>query len=201
MLLSRLLQEDFLKWKTTLFYRFILALVDDNMDVQQSAKFCFVTLLKSKNPIMFFTHFMETVFYLNNSHSHAVYNQFPQSERERMLFSLSGVDNRRYEYIYSFIYGYFRKRMEIYKLFLANMSDEQKFQIAAKLCQEILAPIVDGNLPYDSCSEVLYDSLVLLASKEIKLTAKSTNVAQSTEEEEQEEAINAAKDKLLSKVP
>jgi condensin-2 complex subunit D3 len=36
MLLSRLLQEDFLKWKTTLFYRFILALVDDNIDVQQS---------------------------------------------------------------------------------------------------------------------------------------------------------------------
>jgi hypothetical protein len=80
------------------------------------------------------------------------------------------------------------------------MSDEQKFQIAAKLCQEILAPIVDGQLPYDACSEVLYDSLVLLASKDIKLTAKSSNVAQSTEEEEQEEAINAAKDKLLSKV-
>jgi condensin-2 complex subunit D3 len=35
MMLTRLLQEDFVKWKGSLFYRFLVAVVDDSLDVQQ----------------------------------------------------------------------------------------------------------------------------------------------------------------------
>jgi condensin-2 complex subunit D3 len=35
MLLTRLLQEDFVKWRGTLFYRFLVSLVDESPDIQQ----------------------------------------------------------------------------------------------------------------------------------------------------------------------
>lgn len=35
-LLTHLLQEDYVKWKGTLFFRFVIALVDDSKMIQQS---------------------------------------------------------------------------------------------------------------------------------------------------------------------
>jgi hypothetical protein len=48
------------------------------------------------NGNIFYTHFIETIFYLNDYRSHGTYNQFPQSERERSLFSLKGNENKEY---------------------------------------------------------------------------------------------------------
>lgn len=95
---------------------------------------------------------METVFYLNSYREHPVYNQFPQSEKERAIFSLAGVDHRK-------------KRMSIYRVFLSNMTEEQKFQITAKLCQEVLGGILEGVLPFESVGEILCDSLAILSCK------------------------------------
>jgi condensin-2 complex subunit D3 len=38
MLLTRLLQEDFVKWKGTLFYRFVVAIVDESEDIKEFGK-------------------------------------------------------------------------------------------------------------------------------------------------------------------
>jgi len=182
-LITRLLQEDFVKWKGSLFYRYVVALVDDSMEIQQSATFCFVTLLKTKNPIMFFTHFIETMFYINNYLQHPIYNQFGQSEKEKMLFSLAGNENKK-------------KRMTIYQIFLNNMTEEQKFQITAKLCQEILAGVTDNAILFDfSGSQLLGDALDVLGCKEIKLRSSHTRSAV-----DDEEALSSAKENLLSKI-
>ena len=59
-----------------------------------------------------------------------------------------------------------RKRHRLYKLMLENMSDDQRFQLTAKLCSEVLAPVVDGLVTFDpEAAAVLQDTLVVLASK------------------------------------
>jgi condensin-2 complex subunit D3 len=78
------------------------------------------------------------------------------------------------------------------------MSEEQKFQITAKLCQEVLAAIVDGGLPLQSSTEVLSDTLAILGSKDIKISNSNRN--NNTEEDEEQQALAVAKEKLLSKV-
>lgn len=53
------------------------------------------------------------------------YNQMSQLEREKALFSLAGPDQ-------------YNHRKKIYQFLLMHMSDEHKFQLTIKLCQEVL---------------------------------------------------------------
>lgn len=84
-----------------------------------SATFCLTSISQSKNQAMFFNHFPDTLFHLADYNQvyfldiksiadvmgspsrvhglqHPLYNQQPQSTRERELFSLKGPNNRRY---------------------------------------------------------------------------------------------------------
>jgi condensin-2 complex subunit D3 len=59
-------------------------------------------------------------------------------------------------------------RQQIYQIFLQQMSEEQRFQTTAKLCQEVLAAIVDSSLPWsEPTANLLQDTLAILASKVI----------------------------------
>lgn len=49
------------------------------------------------------------------------------------------------------------------------MAPEHKFATAARLCSEVLSGFADGIIPLDSASEVLRDTLTILASKDIKV--------------------------------
>jgi condensin-2 complex subunit D3 len=44
----------------------------------------------------------------------------------------------------------FRKRQAIYKIMLQHMTEEQKFNTTAKLCQDVLGGVVDGLISLDS---------------------------------------------------
>ena len=149
-LLARLLQEDYVKWKGSLFFRFVSSLVDE--ELKRFGEFCLVHLLLSRHPTVFYTHFIECVFHFNSYEKHkgkhcytytcvcvcvcvwhqltvalylytfAVYNRFKQGDREKRLFSLKGTKNSN-------------KRMVIYTFLLSHMADEHRFQLTAKLCQ------------------------------------------------------------------
>lgn len=43
-----------------------------------------------------------------------------------------------------------RKRQAIYKIMLQHMTEEQKFNTTAKLCQDVLGGVVDGLISLDS---------------------------------------------------
>ena len=75
-------------------------------------------LLHSRHPEMFFHHFVECVFHLNDYNSHpgkqiamfatsaamncfVAYNKFVQSEKEKKVFSLRG--NQRKSYLFLFL--------------------------------------------------------------------------------------------------
>ncbi|CAB4010599.1 condensin-2 complex subunit D3 isoform X2, partial [Paramuricea clavata] len=89
-LLTHLLQEDYVKWKGSLFFRFVTALVDEDIQIRKFADFCLVHLLLSRHPGMFHQHFIEAIFHFNAFDKHKVYNQFYQTDKEKELFSLKG---------------------------------------------------------------------------------------------------------------
>ncbi|XP_014681011.1 PREDICTED: condensin-2 complex subunit D3-like [Priapulus caudatus] len=157
-LVTSLLQEDYVKWKGTLFFRYVTTTVDADADIASFAQFCLVNLLLPRNPQMFFNHFIECIFHFNCYENHAAYNKFTQSEREKSRFSLKGTGNKS-------------MRMQVYKFLLEHMTDDQRFKLVAKLTQEVLGAIVDGTMVLDAHAvPLLQDSLAILCCKEIKLS-------------------------------
>ncbi|GCB74010.1 condensin-2 complex subunit D3 [Scyliorhinus torazame] len=191
-MLTNLLQEEFIKWKGSLFFRFVSVLVDPDESIQRFAQFCLVHLLLKRNPVMFSQHFIECILHFNGYEKHEKYNKFPQTEREKKLFSLKGNRNRE-------------KRMTIYKFLLEHFTDEQRFSITNKIAHNILACFVDGVLPLDmEANELLSDTFVVMSCKEIKLSSmrtKATDEAQVDDEMALANAVmQAAQKKLISQV-
>ncbi|XP_040981416.1 condensin-2 complex subunit D3 isoform X2 [Aquila chrysaetos chrysaetos] len=192
-LLTNLLQEEFVKWKDCLFFHFVSVLVDPNPDIARFGEFCLVHLLLKRNPIMFSQHFIECIFHFNSYEKHEKYNRFPQSVRAKNRFSLKGKDNKE-------------KRMRIYKFLLDHFTDEQRFSITTKISQSILACFVDNVLPLDlEASELLSDTFAVLSCKEIKLSTMRSKPDEDIQADEDEMAManavmEAAQKKLISQV-
>jgi condensin-2 complex subunit D3 len=56
--------------------------------------------------------------------------------------------------------------MEIVRFLLQFVTDEQKFAITAKLCQDVLGAVAEGVMAAEKeCADVLRDALIILASK------------------------------------
>ncbi|XP_056398365.1 condensin-2 complex subunit D3 isoform X2 [Hyla sarda] len=158
-MLTNLLQEEFVKWKGSLFFHFVSVLVDPDPDIAKFGEFCLVHLLLKRNPVMFSQHFIECIFHFTSYEKHEKYNKFSQSERERKLFSLKGKENKE-------------KRSKIYKFLLEHFTDEQRFNLTTKISQNVLACFVDGLLPIDmEADELLSDIFEIMSCKEIKLSA------------------------------
>ena len=64
-LLANLLMKDYVKWRGTLFHRFLLALVDPSPRVRQLAEFLMSDTLAAKAPLLAYNHFVESLFVLN----------------------------------------------------------------------------------------------------------------------------------------
>ncbi|NXI51020.1 CNDD3 protein, partial [Chloroceryle aenea] len=192
-LLTNLLQEEFVKWKDCLFFRFISVLVDPNPDIARFGEFCLVHLLLKRNPGMFSQHFIECIFHFNSYEKHEKYNRFPQSVRAKSLFSLKGKDNKE-------------KRMHIYKFLLDHFTDEQRFIITTKISHSILACFVDMVLPLDlEASDLLADTFAILSCKEIKLSTMRSKPDEDIQADEDEMAManvvmQVAQKKLISQV-
>ncbi|NWR85142.1 CNDD3 protein, partial [Furnarius figulus] len=192
-LLTNLLQEEFVKWKDCLFFRFVSVLVDPNPDLARFGEFCLVHLLLKRNPVMFSQHFIECIFHFNSYEKHGKYNKFPQSARAKNLFSLKGKDNKE-------------KRMRIYTFLLEHFTDEQRFSITTKISHNVLACFVDEVLPLDmEASELLSDTFAVLSCKEIKLSTMRSKPEEDLQPEEDEMAManavmQVAQKKLISQV-
>ncbi|XP_063273815.1 condensin-2 complex subunit D3 isoform X2 [Prinia subflava] len=192
-LLTSLLQEEFVKWKDCLFFRFVSVLVDPNPDIARFAEFCLVHLLLKRNPVMFSQHFIECIFHFNSYEKHHKYNRFPQSPQEKQLFSLKGKENKE-------------KRMRIYTFLLDHFTDEQRFSITTKISHNILACFVDEVLPLDlEGSELLSDTFAVLSCKEIKLSSMRSKPEEDIQPDEDEMAManavmQVAQKKLISQV-
>uniref|UniRef100_A0A8C8AE30 Condensin-2 complex subunit D3 n=1 Tax=Otus sunia TaxID=257818 RepID=A0A8C8AE30_9STRI len=192
-LLTNLLQEEFVKWKDCLFFRFVSVLVDPNPDIVRFGEFCLVHLLLKRNPVMFSQHFIECIFHFNSYEKHQKYNRFPQSVRAKNLFSLKGKDNKE-------------KRMRIYRFLLDHFTDEQRFTTLSSCLYWQCSCFVDQILPLDSeASELLSDTFAVLSCKEIKLSTMRSKPDEDIQPDEDEMAManavmQVAQKKLISQV-
>ena len=157
-LLASLLQQDYLKWRGTLFKRFLVSLVDCSPVIARLARCLLTETVASKCPLLPYNHFIEALFALNNFK--------PQSTVEtvdtdgRALFSIEGSDPTSRA-----------RRAKIYSLLLQHMSPEHRLATAAKLVTEVLTPVTEDILPLQEppCGEVLVDALWILSSQDMKL--------------------------------
>lgn len=175
-LLSRLLQRDYVKWRGVLFLRFLLSLVDESEKIRQLADFLFGNILKAKAPLLAYNSFVEAIFVLNDCHAHAGHNDSKGSRTERQLFSIRGNDERSRS-----------KRMHIYVSLLKQMAPEHLLATFAKLCAEILASVSDGMLNIEDVTgqSVLQDAFQILACKEIRITPARGSASATAEIEEE----------------
>ncbi|XP_063799859.1 condensin-2 complex subunit D3 [Pseudophryne corroboree] len=192
-MLTNLLQEEFVKWKGSLFFHFVSVLVDPEPEIAKLGEFCLVHLLLKRNPVMFSQHFIECIFHFTSYEKHEKYNKFSQTERERKLFSLKGSENKE-------------KRMKIYKFLLDHFTDEQRFSLTTKISQNVLACFVDEALPTDmEANELLSDIFEIMSCKEIKLSAMRSKPGEDVGGDDDEMAmanavIQVAQKKLISQV-
>ncbi|KAK9289109.1 hypothetical protein L1049_017582 [Liquidambar formosana] len=153
-LLSRLLQRDYVKWRGVLFLRFLLSLVDDSEKIRQLADFLFGNILKAKAPLLAYNSFVEAIFVLNDCPVHNGHSDSKSSRTVSQLFSIRGnEENSR------------SRRMHIYVSLLKQMAPEHLLATFAKLCAEILAAASDGMLNIEDVSgqSVLQITPMLLA--------------------------------------
>ncbi|EGD77137.1 hypothetical protein PTSG_07471 [Salpingoeca rosetta] len=188
MLLTRLLTEDYIKLKGVLFFRLLVTLVDDDMQVRNLANFCLIHLLFARDPTIFRAHFVEAVYHLNDHRQHPTYNRLPQSDADRARFNFTGVENRT-------------KREYMYRIMLQHCTDVDRLNITQDLCQGVLNAVADEELELNSeMQNVLTDALLILSSKDIKL-GKATDTSGDLEDEEDKASGKAAvKAQLISKI-
>lgn len=176
-MLTNLLQEEFVKWKGSLFFRFMMALVDPVPAISSLCEYCLLHRLLKKNPEMFSQHFIECIFHFNSYNKHKLYNKFPQTEREKVRFSLKGAQNRE-------------KRFRIYRFLLEHFTDAQRFNTTNKISQTILACFADDELPLDADgAEILSETFNVLSLKEFKLQAISAPAGGAGGEDPEEENV------------
>jgi len=114
-------------------------------------------MLLPRAPLLAFNSFVPLLFTLNGCLEHPQH-PLPLPPEEKTAFERSG-DARQGE------------RLSILRALLASMSDEQRLQITAKLCHEVLASVLDGQMELAAATAVLGDSLRLLACKEAKISS------------------------------
>lgn len=143
-------------------------------------------MLLPRAPLLAFNSFLPLLFQLNGCLAHPQHSA-PLPAEEKAAFELSGADRQH-------------SRLQILRGLLASMSDEHRLQVTAKLCHEVLAAVLDGQMPLSAAEAVLADSLRLLACRE----AKISTVAHADDGEEAaptaSSAAAAAKGKVLSLV-
>lgn len=160
-LLDSLLQKDYLKWRAPLFIRFCRILADESSVVQSLAKRCLLNHLSTKVPLMAYNHFVDVLFALNDKCPRDGKDYFSgSSDHDRARFALPGGSE--------IARG---ARHQVYSTLLNAMSAEHRLATAAKLSNDVLAPVSDDALPMDEYLEVVYDTLIVLSSSAMNVRA------------------------------
>lgn len=192
LLLSSLLLQDYVKWRGLFIHRFLAAVADEDDEVSMLAQAALRGPLLDKQPNLIANHFVGAVFVFNSCKAHPIY----AAEASGGGNGLS-VDFEEESFIGSD--GYHR-RWEVYQMMLANMTDEQKLEVTARLVKVVLGGALEqsGDLStvckmpvgglksstkfsssrIEAATNVLTDTLSILTSKEIKVGRKGSEDAE-----------------------
>lgn len=218
LLLSSLVLQDYIKWRGLFVYRFLAAVADEDDEVSCLAQTAIRGPLLEKQPNLLATSFVESVFVLNSCKAHPIY-----ATAASIGGSGSGVSVDFEGRAFLGGEGYHR-RHEVYRMMLANMTDEQKLRVTTDLVKRVLggaletsgdlsavcklSPQASTKIPRSrvvSATQVLKDTLAILASPDIKVgrramedTENDDDIADGNSGKTEQRSLN--KEKLLSKI-
>mmetsp|Transcript_34280 Transcript_34280/g.91572 ORF Transcript_34280/g.91572 Transcript_34280/m.91572 type:complete len:1485 (-) Transcript_34280:299-4753(-) len=157
MILASLLSEDFIKFRGSILLRFLTVLSDTSDSVRNFVECVFVRILHQRNQSMFSHNFLDVICALNGWAALPSFQGIVGNEE----FSLQKSPARR---------------ALIYRFMLANMTNDQKFNVCAQIVTTLLAQFVDAEekIPLPSslgepAGQVLSDGLSLLCCKEMRI--------------------------------
>jgi condensin-2 complex subunit D3 len=214
MLLSSLLLQDYIKWRGLLIHRFLAAVADEDDEVSQLAQTALRGPLLQKQPNLFANHFVGAVFVLNMCKAHPIYTAELGSGDSGLTVDFQGAS-------FAGSLGY-HKRREVYEVMLANMNDEHKLEVTARLVKEVLGGALEtsgdlsavckfsagatknsitlSNGRIEAAKNVLTDTLTILTSPQIRVGRKGAQDAEDDLGGSRPDQRNAHKQRLLTRI-
>ena len=219
LMLTSLLLQDYIKWRGLMFHRFLVASADDDEGVAKLAEMTLCGPLIRKFPKLFLNNFVESLFVLNRCTAHPIYMSAALSgdSGSGIAVGFDGIN-------LSGAIGRVR-RMQMYKLMLSRMSDEDKLGVIARLAKDVLGAALDSNgdmgrvclnpslscTPAKGCqtlqrdesaANVLSDAFSVLTSPFMKVgrALANSDEDESVEESNKARQITTAKGNLMVKI-
>jgi len=136
-LLSSLLIQDYIKWRGLLFHRFLVATSDEDDEVAFVARMVLTGPLLAKQPKLFSTHFVESLFVLNRCTAHPIYKAAAVlgDGGSGIAVGFEGIE----------LSGEVGRslRHAMYELMLARMTDEEKIGVSARIAKDVLGSALE----------------------------------------------------------
>lgn len=149
-----LIQNDCIRWQSSLFFGLLCALNDKKEAIRDIAEYSLLTLLPAYRKTLFLDSFVESIFVLN-CFSPPNYEQVAQSVRNFQRFSIPGEKGRA-------------ERMNLYGFLLKSMGVKEK-AFSIKLIAAIFVNIAESVYPLDKTTEcIVRDCFAILTTDEIR---------------------------------
>ena len=183
-IITKLMQEDYIKWRSGIVMKFITNLVSDDAEIRQLCQLCLTNILLIRYPKTYFDFFVEVVFFANG-----LMSLLPTPETNLQQFSLPGKQNEP-------------KRKNIYCAMLQNLNDPQKLDVTSRICNEILSLFVsDDDKPIDkNLVPLLQDSLWILSCDSLRLALLKKRACHDFDDDDIKIEMIAAQAKVISTI-
>ena len=169
-LMARLLLSDYIKTRGAMFHQLLLALVDPSPAVRALAEYLVRDTLAVRLPMLAYNHFLEALFLVNNARALLDDHDISLSQAGAGGAARGAFDGLPED---AGMAGPApearRRRRQLYGVLLSCMAPENKFQVAAKVVQQVLSRVAEGDLAVDAASEeVVGDCLFVLGCPEAR---------------------------------
>ncbi len=195
-IISGLLQEDYIKWRSSLLFRYLACTSDSDVEIASLSRHALAAIFLKKTPTLFQVNFIECMFVFADCADHPKYNASDffnvNTPSKVQLHQLEPVSS------------HFNRRMAIYDFMLQNMNDVHKLEVVGKLCRVVLGGVLDGviklagNDGAGSHRTLLEDAFAVLALPSIRCKLPNANRQSAADAEEaiaDAEAMSASQEK------
>ena len=208
-ILTGLLQEDYIKWRSSLFCRFVAGIVDEDKEIASLVKYALTKIFPTKAPHLIPGNFVEIVFALNGCSDHDKYKLAQEllNVKEGGKLQQAQITLLRNAFASS-SQGASENREKVFSLLLQQLADHQRLEITNKLCRDVIGSFVSGALALPSIDEaspryrLFVDTFTVLCSPDIKVKASQASDEDSEQMPPQTKssAMEAAKRTVITKL-
>ncbi|CEF65296.1 Condensin-2 complex subunit D3 [Strongyloides ratti] len=187
--LTRLLKEGYLVWKGDIMFRFVSTLLDQVSRVRDYAEFCLIDTLLPVTPDMFFSNFIDCLFYFNGVEhpSWVYYNQAKGNNEGGKVNKHRSLQGTCYQ----------NQRLQLYCFMLKNMTHVQKVAVTQKICIEVFDGVSLGSLDFNDINvqNMVVDCFRFLSSEDGKIRF---NIGKDSSEEDGDDGNELRREAIVA---